>query len=484
MNNAGMHAFSEAFRVHTAMLATDRKLLQQALLAAALLLWPIMWFGAPAYFADSASYLKGGRTAVSVMVDRLQALTEDVSAPQQPERRAAAVALETAKGSRSALYSLAAFILSGPGATMILLAAAQALATGWMVAIAARLAGICSWSGFGAAAVMVAFATPAAVFVCYIVPDIFAALLIASCVILTVAFERLSPGVQVSLVAIGAFAVTSHASHPPIAGGLLLLGALWIVREGSGAPRRIAWLAAPLALGTLATVVTGFVGFGTLSLAPKRYPLTLARSIEDGPARWYLAEHCAERRYAVCEVFGSQMPETVPDFLWDKGLTGRATPEQMDRVRAEEGEIVAAAARAYPVTQAKIVAGNVAAQVAHIGLGDISFDQRIAFDREGAPRAMETGATRRTVLRLVEWLSAATALVGALWLAWAARRMRPCERVGAALLTAGLLGNAAVCAIFSGVADRYQARVVWLLPLFAIAMLIAAAERRRRADPG
>ena len=466
------------------MLATDRKLLQQALLAAALLLWPIMLFGAPAYFADSASYLKGGRTAVSVTVDRLQTLTADVSAPQQPERKAAAVALETAKGSRSVLYSLAAFVLSGPGASMIPLAVAQALATGWMVAIAAGLAGVRSRGGFGTVAAIVAFATPAALFACYIVPDIFAALLIASCVILTVAFERLSPGLRASLVAIGAFAVTSHASHPPVAGGLLLLGALWFVRQGPGAARRIAWLAAPLALGTLATIVTGFVGFGTLSLVPKRYPLTLARSIEDGPARWYLAEHCATRRYAVCEVFGPQMPETVPDFLWDKGLTGRATPEQMDRVRAEESEIVAAAAREYPVTQAKILGGNVASQVTHIGLGDISFDQRIAFDRQGAPRTVETGANRRAVLRLVEWLSAATALAGALWLAWAARRMRPCERAGAALLVAGLLGNAAVCAIFSGVADRYQARVVWLLPLLAVAMLIAAAERRSRADAG
>jgi hypothetical protein len=466
------------------MLTTDRKLLHQALLAAALLLWPIMLFGTPAYFADSASYLKGGRTAVAVTVDRLKAMTQDASLPQQSERKAEAVALETAKGSRSALYSLAAFVLSWPGASMILLATLQALATGWVVAIAARLAGVRSWSGFGLAAAVVAFATPAAVFACYIVPDIFAALLIASCVILAVAFERLSLGLRVSLVAIGAFAVTSHASHPPIAGGLLLLGAFWAVGQGSGATRRITWLAAPVILGTLATVTTGLVGFGTLSLAPKRYPLTLARSIEDGPARWYLAEHCAERRYAVCEVFGPQMPETVPEFLWEKGLTGRATPEQMDRVRAEEGEIVAAAARAYPVTQAKILAANVTAQVMRIGLVDVSFDQKIAFDPQGVPRTVETGVTRRAVLHFVEWSAAATALASALWLAWAARRMRPCERAGAALLVAGLLGNAAVCAIFSGVADRYQARVVWLLPLFAVVMIIAAAERRRRAETG
>lgn len=50
--------------------------------------------------------------------------------------------------------------------------------------------------------------------------------------------------------------------------------------------RTTAWLAAPIVLGMLATVATGLVGFGTASVAPKRFPLTLARSIEDGPARW------------------------------------------------------------------------------------------------------------------------------------------------------------------------------------------------------
>jgi len=41
----------------------------------------------------------------------------------------------------------------------------------------------------------------------------------------------------------------------------------------------------------------------------------------------------------------------------------------------------------------------------------------------------------------------------------------------------GLAANAAVCAIFSASAARYQARVIWLLPICA-----AASLRRRRDD--
>ena len=468
------------------MIFADRSLFMKAVLAAALMLWPLAAFGVPAYFADSLSYYKGGQAAVEFVAEILQPSPADTG-PNQNAHGAgeAASAAANAKGARSVVYSVAAFLLGAPGASMMLLVVAQALAAGWIVAIAARLAGIRSWSGFLLLAAVLAFATPAAMFVCYIVPDIFAALLIASCVLLTVASERLSAGVRVSLAGIAAFAVTSHASHVPVAAGLFVLGSAWTLwRRGSAAEktRRVGWLAAPMVLGTLATVATGFIGFGTVSVAPKRYPLTLARSIEDGPARWYLAEHCAERRYAVCEVFGPQMPDTVPDFLWENGLTGRATPEQMDRIRAEESEIVLAAARAYPLTQLRLTASNIAAQAWSIGLRDLTFDQRTVVDQQGGIGLVATGVDSRPALTLVAWLSVFTALAALLGLAWTLRWMQPCERAGAALLLAGLLGNAAVCAIFSGVADRYQARVVWLLPLFVLAFAIASAERRWRVD--
>jgi hypothetical protein len=368
---------------------------------------------------------------------------------------------------------------------MTLLAVAQALATGWVIAIVTGAAGVGSRWRFTAVAAPVAFATPAAVFVCYIVPDILAALLIASVVMLTVLFERLSGTIKLSLVAIGAVAVTSHASHPPIAAGLLVLGSIaTLYRSGltREARNKIGWLASPLVLGALITVATGLVGFGTLSLAPKRYPLTLARSIEDGPARWYLAEHCATRRYAVCEVFGSRMPASVPEFLWENGLTGRATPEQMDRIRAEESEIVAAAARAYPLAQARIIGENVAAQIIRIGLEDVTFDHALLMDSRGALRSAATDRNSRPLLTVVGLASAATGLAAAIWLVCAIRRMRACGRLAAAMLLAGLLGNAAVCAIFSGVADRYQARVLWLLPLFALSMTIRHGEFARRLE--
>ena len=40
--------------------------------------------------------------------------------------------------------------------------------------------------------------------------------------------------------------------------------------------------------------------------------------------------------------------------------------------------------------------------------------------------------------------------------------------IAAAGLVAALVGNAALCGALSGVYDRYQARLVWLVPLFAL----------------
>ena len=102
-------------------------------------------------------------------------------------------------------------------------------------------------------------------------------------------------------------------------------------------------------LAVAAVVGTSYAAFGQASLAPKRYPIQLARSVEDGPGAWYLRDHCATERYAICEVFGPNPPRDVGEFLWSRnGVRYRATAEQMERIRAEESIIVRRAAMAYP----------------------------------------------------------------------------------------------------------------------------------------
>jgi len=235
----------------------------------------------------------------------------------------------------------------------------------------------------------------------------------------------------------------------------------------------IGWLLAPLALGIAATMVSGFIGFGEVSIAPKRYPLTLARSVEDGPARWYLEQNCASHHYAVCEVLGNDFPTGASEFLWgEHGLRYRASPEQMDRIRAEESEIVLRAAQAYPYTQVARNFKNIGRQLLHFGLAGTHFDQPLALDAEGKPYLESLPDPNSWVLNVVEVLSILATLLSAGWVFWSFRGLLDEARTLLLLVTAGILGNAVICAVFSGVADRYQARVIWVLPTVCLALTL------------
>ena len=60
------------------------------------------------------------------------------------------------------------------------------------------------------------------------------------------------------------------------------------------------------------------------------------------------------------------------------------------------------------------------------------------------------------------------------------RRLPADGRALVAVCTCGLVFNAVICATFSGVADRYQGRVIWLLPLLVLFLMPAAAHRLRQ----
>src|SRR5918995_219730 len=210
-------------------LRLDRRFLLFTLLAALLLSWPLLVFGRPAYIQDSAAYYKGGRAAVFFALGKLDR-SEAATRGAQPGQEAAlptAPADETAKdvsGVRSITYSVAAYLLSAPRVTLVLLTIAQALATGALMVAALGAFGGLPAGRTTAALIVLAGATTAAPVAFLAVPDIFAGLLIGSVVLLTTVASRLSSGVRLLCAGIATFAVTAHASHIPLAGGPSILG--------------------------------------------------------------------------------------------------------------------------------------------------------------------------------------------------------------------------------------------------------------------
>jgi hypothetical protein len=316
-----------------------------------------------------------------------------------------------------------------------------------------------------------AFVTPLAVFTCLAMPDIFAGIALLSILIIMWDRKGGTAAKTVATTSLGA-SVAFHTSHVPLAIGTSMLAVAlhrYIYPRAIARTSRVGLLLGMAVLaGVGATLITNWVGFGEPSLTSKRFPLTLARSMEDGPARWYLEQECKRPVFAICEVYGTTFPATVTTFLWGPtGVTTRATPAQLDRIRAEEEKIVLAAARRYPNEQATNLLANFVRQIASFSTADAHFSWSLMQVPEGLYFQPREDA-HPYLSMVVDRAAVISALAALLYVIVRFGRCSREEKATCVLVIFGLLLNAGICSVFSGVADRYQARVIWLLPFVAL----------------
>jgi hypothetical protein len=447
-----------------------------------LMLWPLAINRAPFYASDSASYLRGGALGFNT---GLTILGLSKTAPANDPKTIVAGAISKSGGARSAIYSVAVFLLRAPGNTLLALTIVQTALAALMLSFLRRaIAPDIGVRGGVAAGAAVATLTSAAWYAGYAMPDILAGIIVCASLLLTVFFDRFGTIVHVALVLLIAFCITAHGSHLPIAVVTLIAGGVANsrLRSVSAASRhRIAWFASPVIVAVIAMLVTSYVAFGQFSLAPKRYPIQLARSVADGPGAWYLHDHCAIEHYAICEVFGPDPPRNVHEFLWgDNGVRNRATPEQMDRIRAEEGAIVRQATMAYLAVQIRQSTTNAILQFFRFGPRDLVFGVRMV--GSGPDISLVQIDPDRPVLKAISKLLIYASFVGSILLLVIIRRRLTSREIAAlTVVTAGLLANAVVCGALSGVTDRYQGRVAWVLPAVAVMILLRVWGRGENA---
>ena len=353
-----------------------------------LILWPLAVNGGPFYGADSASYLRGGafgfHTGLLMVQHWWQSLSgaTPVALGSSPQSVVAS-AIAGAGGARSLIYSLFTYVVRFPGATLLGVAVAQAAAVVWILSsLRSMMAPHIALSASLTTGAAVALLTSASWYAAYAMPDILAGVTIAGALALTVFFDRAPLTLRLTLVALVAFCITTHGSHLLVGFGTLVTGAaahFCLYRATrTDALRKTIRFASPMVVAAAALLCTSYAAFGEASLAPKRYPIQLARSVADGPGAWYLRDHCATEHYAICEIFGPNPPRKVNEFLWGpNGVRVRATPEQMDRIRAEESTIVRRAAMAYPAEQIRRSARNSFAQFFEFGLRGLVFGERM-----------------------------------------------------------------------------------------------------------
>ena len=455
-----------------------------ALAAAVLLSWPMLILSAPLMFSDSAFYIKQGSSIWHMLTELVLAASAPDLETAAPSSGAAAPAPAAASATwsvRSAPYPFFAYISSlsplGLAGTVIL----QSAAVFFMLFAVVR-------REFEAPAVDVALVvlacgtlTSLPWFTSYLMPDFLAAAVILYAAVLVRSFDTLSTSQRVVLGLLAAFAIGSHYGHMPLAVaciGAALAFRLWQRRLGVSV---VIAAVAPVVAVVAFNAAVGMAVFDGASAAPRRLPVLLARSIEDGPARLHLEAHCTTARYTICEVF-PEIPSSVDAVMWSEGsLLETASPEQMNRIREEEFLILWRAFLDYPLQQTWSLIGNTVEQFVSVGTRDFLFaeikrqDGRVVadFNREHLRGLLDA-------FGLVHAASVVFGLVALAMMAWADRlRVGRWEREVVMVVLVGLLANAAIFGGLSAPADRYQSRVAWLVPVMA--GLFWLERRRQRA---
>lgn len=463
-------------------------------LGAAALLWPLALTGGhPFMMVDSAIYADQGAQIWSFVGGLLDAARTVAPSPEATGAAAATgeAAPEVVQSLRSQAAAddtvrsipYAAFVgLFLPlGSGVVLYVQAVLLIIVLYATCAPFLARMPGWGIAGMAAVVL-FATPLPTMASYLMPDIFGAVVLLFAVQVILGLRRYTLATRVVLMSLALLAVIFHYGNVPFA--ILLFGFTALLQ--SSRRRALQTLAfagggiVVFALGLNALV--GYLAFDGASAAPNRAPIVLARSIEDGPARWVLEEDCASAapRYALCEYWGTDIPTNVGAALWEEGGMDAAPPELYSRIRAQEVELLIEGFRTYPAQQVGAFLGNAFDQF-------VALDTRYAvpsvfeFKENGRRDAVRVEDTAFEVIRpvldrlhVISFFLGVAALVGLALMSGEALQRRI-----AAVVLAGLAFNAMVFGGLSAPVPRYQARVAWTALTLAMVLL---ASRKAAAN--
>ncbi len=377
-------------------------------------------------------------------------------------------------------------------------------------AVGLRLFGIRNpWAVFFIA-ILLAATSSLPWFVGWIMPDIFTSLIFLSLLLIAMSWERMTVPERLGAALLLAASVTFHFGNLPIALAALpifaTLAALgW--RPATAAWARFAAMAAAVAIAAAAMIFSNVVGNGRAVISPGASTFLLAKLLQDGPALAVLQSECPAMRWKLCAELGDleehrraiQRHEAA-DGLTDYFLWGgpAARLGWINSVEPEAAEVVVKVVRSDPWGVAGMALTGMARQFLSFSTGGSL--EPFATDEQPVPTMRRifgeaTAASflasrqgrnalefdRLNAIQTVTIILSAAVLLAAAALSWRGDRRLLYIVVALAIF---LMANALVTGALSGVHDRYQARVIWLVPLFAYFVVLRRLDMFRRTPQG
>ncbi|MDB5593938.1 MAG: hypothetical protein JWM36_899 [Hyphomicrobiales bacterium] len=466
--------------------------------------------GKPALFADTKAYIVLGGTIAEklglthagqgesdLMGETQTPMTADAS--QERMHRALSVA-----AARSPYYSFYLFLLATIG-TFWLVIVVQALVAALLVDLLATVIAPERVNlVYGSFIVALAAFSTLPLYIGYMMPDLFTGLGIVAVLLLLVFPDRLSRWTCIWLGLFIAFCSLAHSTHiismsaAAIAGGAVLLMASRLDRRQASV--RVTALIAIACIGPFGAFVYVTAGSVVMKGAIHRPPFLMARVLEDGPGRSYLAVACAadENSYELCRYKDRDLSDSQA-FLWAKGSPNGvfASADSKTRLKliAEEQRFILSAVTHYPLDQLQASLRNIGLLLLTTQVDDVTDTSAVFRDPEfsslgrlfpGSDRCFADPAACSSQLPdiAIAWIDSFAAIasliltIGILAGSWRDTDDQRRAVAFALAIFAAVLANAVICGAVSGPFPRYETRVTWLMPL----CLVGVFALRRRAS--
>jgi len=453
---------------------------------------PLIYFDTASY-VDQGAKLFGAPKPVAAETPTDGSAAGQVASPAEPDN--------TVVGSRSIVYAIYLRVVTSvaglPGVIGSNLAVVW-LAT-WIVArrLARQEPDNLTMNGVTAAEVTAAGLLAACLgslpfYVAFVMPDIFAPVLILLVAVLAVYGHSLRWGEWLAAVLLALFSVVAHPSHLLLV-TLLAPFAVFVSPQTSG--RRLTL--GLLLIGALAGA--GLAERFVFGKAVEHYlhkkvvymPFLTARLIDDGPGLTYLEGRCPDQSYATCTLLQalslSQDPTRLdaPNILFSRtdqrGSYQRLSPAEQTAIAGEQVRLLTDVVSSDPVGVMVAIVRNVATQLAYFSV-EMTIPTPEVIDATGKltdqlPPSLGEG---RLISAAPSWAMPLYIAHGVVYLlslgelGWmvAQKRVSRDARAMLVIILGGILTNAIVCGAVSEPAYRYGARVMFLLPLAAVMVWI------------